>query len=239
MSISKPKPLAAFSYMSKVYITTEFAMAYFAVSRRTITGWINKGMPKYNEKDLSKSNLFILQEIEEWVKNNINQTQSKNARKNTEDTIDEPEEDMEQLFERFSKVDSNDKRKMLLKNPSLIEHFNKIEDFIKKFSLNREYDTKFVLRDDVKKGQQELASMFISFLKTAMPVLSKNLKNKTQDEIYHELDQYFKKQIRHLVKYLDKEYEVVVTHYELMELIKDLIVDGKKPIDIKNKLEEI
>lgn len=240
MSIEKPKELISYSYMGKIYVTTEFAAEYFNVSRRTITDWVKKGLNKYKEKELSKSNLFILKEIEQFYQDNINQTQSKNAKSKQNSNEDEnDEEDLEELFERFKNAEANEKRKMLLRNPALIEAFNKIEDFIKKFSLNKEYDTKYVLKDDVKKGQQELASMFISFLKTAMPVLSKNLQNKTQDEIYHELDQYFKKQIKHLVKYLDKEHEVVITHYELMELIIDLIVDEVEPIDIKNKLEEL
>lgn len=239
MSIDKPKELIAFSYMGKIYVTTEFVAEYFKVSRRTITGWVKKGLKNYKEKDLSKSNLFILDEVEKWVQENINQTQSNNAKSKDKPQDENEEEDLAEMFERFKAADSNEKRKMLLSNPALIEAFNKIEDFIKKFSLNKEYDTKYVLKDDVKKGQQELASMFISFLKTAMPVLSKNLQNKSQDEIYHELDQYFKKQIKHLVRYLDKEHEVVVTHYELMELIIDLVADEVEPIEIKNKLEEL
>ena len=240
--IEKPKLLTSFSYIGKTYVTTDFLVSYFSLaSRRTITDWIKKGLSPIKEKDLSKSNLFDLKETIKWVEENINKTQSSNAKKKTDITVEEELEDkLERLFEEFKKANTNEKRKMLFKNPNLIESFNKTEDFIKKFSLNREYDASYVLRQDVKDSQQSMASMFISFLKSAMPILSKNLQNKTQDEIYHELDNYFKKQITHLVKYISKEYEVIVTHHELIELIIDLIViDEVEPIQIKTKLEEI
>ena len=240
--IEKPKSLTSFSYMGKTYVTTDFLVSYFSLaSRRTITDWIKKGLSPIKEKDLSKSNLFDLKETIKWVEENINKTQSSNAKKKTDITVEEDMEDkLERLFEEFKKATTNEKRKMLFKNPNLIESLNKTEDFIKKFSLNREYDASYVLRQDVKDSQQSMASMFISFLKSAMPILSKNLQNKTQDEIYHELDNYFKKQITHLVKYISKEYEVIVTHHELIELIIDLIViDEVEPIQIKTKLEEI
>lgn len=240
--IEKPKSLTSFSYMGKTYVTTDFIISYFSLAdRRTITNWIKKGLTPIKEKDLSKSNLFDLKETIKWVEENINKTQSSNAKKKTDIIVEEELEDkLERLFEEFKKANTNEKRKMLFKNPNLIESFNKTEDFIKKFSLNREYDASYVLRQDVKDSQQSMASMFISFLKSAMPILSKNLQNKTQDEIYHELDNYFKKQITHLVKYISKEYEVIVTHHELIELIIDLIViDEVEPIQIKNKLEEI
>lgn len=239
--IEKPKSLTSFSYMGKTYVTTDFLVSYFSLAdRRTITNWIKKGLTPIKEKDLSKSNLFDLKETIKWVEENINKTQSSNAKKKTDNTEEDQEDKLERLFEEFKKANTNEKRKMLFKNQNLIESFNKTEDFIKKFSLNREYDASYVLRQDVKDSQQSMASMFISFLKSAMPILSKNLQNKTQDEIYHELDNYFKKQITHLVKYISKEYEVIVTHHELIELIIDLIViDEVEPIEIKTKLEEI
>lgn len=239
--IEKPKLLTSFSYIGKTYVTTDFLVSYFSLaSRRTITDWIKKGLTPIKEKDLSKSNLFDLKETIKWVEENINKTQSSNAKKKTDNTEEDQEDKLERLFEEFRKANTNEKRKMLFKHPNLIESFNKTEDFIKKFSLNREYDASYVLRQDVKDSQQSMASMFISFLKSAMPILSKNLQNKTQDEIYHELDKYFKKQITHLVKYISKEYEVIVTHHELIELIIDLIViDEVEPIQIKTKLEEI
>lgn len=241
MSIEKPKSIESFSYMGITYVSTEFLVSYFKLaSRRTITDWIKKGLTPTKEKDLSKSNLFDLRKTIEWVEENINKTKSNNAKKKTDEPeeLDE-EEKLEELFEKFTKANSNDKRKMLIQNPHLIEAFNKIEDIIKKMSLNKEYDNKYVLKDDVKKGQQELASMFISFLKSAMPILSKNLENKTQQEIYDELDKYFSNQINHLVKYLNQEQEIIVTHYELIELIIELVNDEVKPIQILNKMEEL
>ena len=115
-----------------------------------------------------------------------------------------------------------------------------IEDIIKKVALNKDFDTRYVLKDKVKKGQQEMASMFVSFLKTAMPVLSKDLQNKSQEEIYHELDRYFEKEILHLLTYISKEEQEIVTYYELTTLMTKIIANDKKTSkEIKEYFENL
>lgn len=225
--IAQKKEIICISYLGKIYVTKDFLMVHFGVSDRTITNWIQKGLEPIKDKNFSNKNLFILKDVEEWKEKNISQVKSDNAKGKTVE-VEVDDKDINHLFEQYKNGSSDEKRRLLLKEPQLIESFNKIEDIIKKEALNKEFDIKYVLKDNVKKGQQEMASMFISFLKTAMPVLSKDLQNKTQEEIYHELDRYFEKELKHLLLYITKEEQEVVSYYELTNLMTKVISENKK-----------
>lgn len=224
--IAQKKEITCISYLGKIYVTKDFLMVHFGVSDRTITNWIQKGLEPIKDKNFSNKNLFILKDVEEWKEKNISQVKSDNAKGKTVE-VEVDDKDINHLFEQYKNGSSDEKRRLLLKEPQLIESFNKIEDIIKKEALNKEFDIKYVLKDNVKKGQQEMASMFISFLKTAMPVLSKDLQNKSQEEIYHELDRYFEKEIKHLMTYIVKSEQEVVSYYEITSLMTKLISENK------------
>lgn len=237
--IEQKKEITCIAYLGKLYVTKDFLMIHFGVSDRTITNWIQKGLAPIKDKNFSNKNLFILKEVEEWKEKNISQVKSDNAKgKDTEVNIED--KDMNSLFDQYKNGTADEKRRLLLKEPQLIESINKIEDIIKKEALNKDFDTRYVLKDKVKKGQQEMASMFVSFLKTAMPVLSKDLQNKSQEEIYHELDRYFEKEIKHLLTYISKEEQEIVTYYELTTLMTKIIANDKKTSqEIKNILKQL
>lgn len=224
--IAQKKEIICISYLGKIYVTKDFLMVHFGVSDRTITNWIQKGLEPIKDKNFSNKNLFILKDVEEWKEKNISQVKSDNAKGKTVE-VEVDDKDINHLFEQYKNGSSDEKRRLLLKEPQLIESFNKIEDIIKKEALNKEFDIKYVLKDNVKKGQQEMASMFISFLKTAMPVLSKDLQHKSQEEIYHELDRYFEKEIKHLMTYIVKSEQEVVSYYEITSLMTKLISENK------------
>ena len=224
--IAQKKEIICISYLGKIYVTKDFLMVHFGVSDRTITNWIQKGLEPIKDKNFSNKNLFILKDVEEWKEKNISQVKSDNAKGKTVE-VEVDDKDINHLFEQYKNGSSDEKRRLLLKEPQLIESFNKIEDIIKKEALNKEFDIKYVLKDNVKKGQQEMASMFISFLKTAMPVLSKDLQHKSQEEIYHELDRYFEKEIKHLMTYIAKSEQEVVSYYEITSLMTKLISENK------------
>lgn len=225
--IEQKKEITCIAYLGKLYVTKDFLMIHFGVSDRTITNWIQKGLEPIKDKNFSNKNLFILKEVEEWKEKNISQIKSDNA-KGKDAEINIEDKDMNSLFDQYKNGTADEKRRLLLKEPQLIESINKIEDIIKKEALNKDFDTRYVLKDKVKKGQQEMASMFVSFLKTAMPVLSKDLQNKSQEEIYHELDRYFEKEILHLLTYISKEEQEIITYYELTTLMTKIIANDKK-----------
>lgn len=237
--IEQKKEITCIAYLGKLYVTKDFLMIHFGVSDRTITNWIQKGLAPIKDKNFSNKNLFILKEVEEWKEKNISQIKSDNAKgKDTEVNIED--KDMNSLFEQYKNGTADEKRKLLLKEPHLIEAISRIEDIIRKEALNKDFDTRYVLKDKVKKGQQEMASMFVSFLKTAMPVLSKDLQHKSQEEIYHELDRYFEKEILHLLTYISKEEQEIVTYYELTTIMTKIIANNKKTSqEIKEYFENL
>ena len=125
-------------------------------------------------------------------------------------------------------------------NQNRLDNFKKIEDIVEKEAKNKEYDSKYALVDNVKKGQQELASIFVSILKNSMPVLSKTLEDKNQNEIYHALDTHFKKEVTRIVKYINKNEDTIVTLSEVISYIVYLVsTEDISQSTILKKLKEL
>lgn len=225
----------------KLYVSTKFLKAYFNRTEKQIGRWKKEGMPvaKKPKEINQRGDYYILEVAISWVDININKTKSTNSRGANEDDFDL--EDEEKIFEIYASGNASQKRRLLLRlDQNKIDKFKKIEDIVEKEAKNKEYDSKYALRDNVKKGQQELASLFVSLLKNSMPVLSKTLENKTQDEIYHLMDRHFKKEVDKIVKYINKNQEIIVTLHEIIEVIVYLV--GEKEIEqseIIKKLEKM
>ena len=224
----KQVPIESFLIGDSLYVNTEFLCAYFNKSDKQVGRWKSQGMPVVTKKpkELNKTgNWFILDQVIPWVEINVNKTKSSNS-KGSEEEFDI--ENLEKMHDIYIKGNSNAKRKLLLRLPqNVLDNFKKIEDIVEKEAKNKEYDSKYALVDKVKVGQQELARMFISFLKTSMPVLSKELENKSQDEVYHALDRHFKKEVDKLLKYVITEEEDIATFDEIIQSILDAIVYKK------------
>lgn len=226
----------------KLYVSTKFLTAYFNRSEKQIGRWRKEGLPEATKpKEINeRSNYYILEEVIAWVDKNINQTKASNStRAKSEDNIDF--EDEEALFELYTNGNAQQKRKLLLRlNQTRLDNFKKIEEIVEKEAKNKEYDSKYALVDSVKKGQQELASIFVSILKNSMPVLSKTLEQKNQNEIYHALDTHFKKEVSKIVRYINKNEDTIVTLSEVISYIVYLVSteDISQSIILK-KLKEL
>lgn len=220
--------LESVSINEKLYVNTKFLSIYLNRTDKQIGRYKKGGMPSVTKKpkELNRAgNWYVLDEVIHWVDANINKTKSSNSKGlETDDNIDI--EDEEKMFEIYTKGNAQQKRRLLLRlDQNRLDNFKKIEEIVEKEAKNKEYDSKYALIDKVKKGQQELASMFISLLKTSMAVLSKDLENKEQDEIYHLLDRHFKKEIDKLVKYIQRDEEAVVTFDEVVSAIIEIVTD--------------
>jgi phage terminase Nu1 subunit (DNA packaging protein) len=212
-------------FKQKVYVNTKFLCAYFNRTDKQIGRWKKDGLPVFKKpKELNKrGDFYNLEEVIKWVDENVNKIKASNSKK-TDDEIDL--EDEEKLFEMYTNGTAQQKRKILLTlSQNRLDNFRKIEDIIAKEGANKELDSKYALVDKVKKGEQELASIFISLLKNSMPVLSKKLENKKQDEIYHELDRHFKKEINKIIKYIKTDEEVIVALVEIIDAIIQAVTE--------------
>lgn len=224
-----------------LYVNTKFLKAYFNRTEKQIGRWKKDGLPVATKpKEINqRGDYYILEEVIVWVSNNVNQTKASNSKSSDSEGVDL--EDEEKLFDIYSNGNAQQKRRLLLRlNQNRLDNFKKIEDIVEKEAKNKEYDAKYALKDDVKKGQQELASLFISLLKNSLPVLSSTLENKTQDEIYHLMDSHFKKEMQKIVRYINKHQEYIVTLDEVINFIVHLV--SEKDVEQKEiilKLDEL
>lgn len=224
----------------KLYVNTKFLCAYFNRTDKQIGRWKKDGLPILEKpKEINKrGDFYSLEDAIEWVDKNVNKIKAGNSKGMEENNEDDKLED---LFNRYKKGNATEKGKVLLNlDQNTIDKFKKIEDIIEKEAKNKEYDIKYALKDDVKKGQQELASLFISLLKNSMPVLSKILENKNQNEIYLAMDQHFKKEMNKIVKYIKTNDEIIVTLNEIIDYIVYLVAEQNiKQEKILNKIKEL
>lgn len=225
---------------NKVYVSTKFLCEYFNRTQKQIGRWKKDGLPvaKKPKEINERSDYFILEEAIAWVDANINKTKASNSKSNA-DNFDI--EDDEALFNIYTNGNAQQKRKLLLRLPqNRLDNFKKIEDIVTQEAKNKEYDSKYVLVEDVKKGQQELATLFISTLKNSMPVLSKTLENKSQNEIYHLMDRHFKKEIEKLAKYIKTDVDMKVKLNTVIEKVVEIVSEYSIGHDeVIKKLEEL
>jgi len=232
---------------TKLYVSTKFLEAYFNRSDKQIGRWVKEGMTKANKpQEINKrGNYFILEEVIRWVSVNINKAKARNSKSDYSGLEDETEDERIKreldIYEIYSRGTIKDKMKLMISLPrDTLENIQKMENIVEKSSKNREYDSEYVLRDKAKMGEQELASMFISFLKTSLPVLSGELENKQQDDIYLTMDRYFKKEMDKIVRYIKTNEEEIVSLAEVINFIVEMVSDKEiSQIEILKKLGEI
>lgn len=225
----------------KLYVSTKFLTAYCNRTDKQIGRWKKMGMPiaKKPKEINQRGDYYILDEIIKWINENVNQSKASNSKGHDTTSVDI--EDDEQLFQIYTNGNASQKRQLLLRLPqNKLDNFKKIEDIVEKEAKNKEFDSKYVLVEKAKKGQQELASLFVSLLKNSMPVLSKTLENKEQDEVYHLMDRHFKKEVEQIAKYINKNEKVIVTLNEVIDYIVYLVVNQDvEQKTILKKLEEL
>lgn len=237
--------IESYNINNKLYVTKLFLCAYFNKSDKQIGRWKSIGLKSIEKKPKEiniRADIFDLDYVIKWVNENINQQKSSNSKSSSSENDDNFDlEDEEKIFDIFTKGSANQKKRLLLRlDQNRLDRLKKIEDIIEKEAKNKEYDSKYALIDKVKIGQQELARMFISFLKTSMPVLSKELEQKTQDEVYHALDRHFKKEVDKLLKYIITEEENTTTLDEVIQVIIEAVVDRNiEQKDIIKKIEDL
>lgn len=223
---------------SELLITTDFLCAYKNVDRKTVSGWIKKGLPKH-KRDFSKSNLFMIDEVNEWQKINLNENKQRNSnsKKVGEEDLDEQEKSLEEIYEQYTKGSFEQKRKILMSLPqNMLDNFKKMEEILEKEYKNRESDKEWVRAEKPANAIRELVILFISSLKNSIPVLSKELEHKTQDENATILDREFGMIINNIRKTASLETDEEEKLITIIEEIKNRLLDGDT---VKNILERV
>jgi len=230
--ISKIEKLETYRYDGKVYVSTNFLAAYLNIDKRTITHWIKKGLEPIKNKAMSRSNLFVLQDVIVWKELNINTIQSNNGRgtksKNREDT------DVEVDYESLSTVEKREYLNRLDKNS--LDEKNTTEQIIEREGKNKVYDKDWVRKEKPSQTINALARSFISLLKNMMIEISKTGENKTQDEIYHLIDRYLMVEVNKLKRLIEDD-SANMDMYELHREILDMHNRGVEMSEIIKRLK--
>ncbi len=229
--ISKIEKLESYCFEGKVYVSTQFLAAYFNIDKRNITHWIKKGLEPIKNKTMSRSNLFILQDVVVWVELNINQTKSKNRKGNSDDDEDEEEVDYENL--------STSEKKEYLKKQSKnkLDELNTTEQIIERESKNKAYDKDWIRKEKPAQTIKALARSFIALMKNMMITVSKEGENKSQDDLYHLMDKYLNMEIGKFKKMLDSDANLDL--HELYQVIIDIHDTGTSIDEIIEKIKEL
>jgi len=233
--------LKAYEENGKVYVSTNFICAYKDVNRKTISDWVDRGMPKYKIKGVV-SNLFIIEEVDNWSNKNINENKQRNSKSSYDDSLSDEEKEiaeMERLYETYTKGSIEEKRRVLVVLPqNRLDNFKKMEEILEKEYKNRESDKDWVRTEKPSNAMREIINLFVSSLKNAIPVLSKDLEKKSQDENAKILDKEFGSIINNINKTASIEPEKDERLIDIITEVQDRLCDGESIVDILNKLKK-
>lgn len=229
--VSKIEPLESYNYDGKVYVSTQFLAAYFNMDKRNITNWIKKGLEPIKNKAISRSNLFILQEVEAWIEININKVKSNNRKGNGTDDEDKPVD-----YENLNIVEK--KEYLKAQNKNKLDELNTAEQIIEREYKNKTFDKNWVRKEKPSQTIKALARSFISLMKNMMITISKEGEQKTQDELYHLMDKYLHTEVLKFQKLLQDE-DASLDLYEFYQAVIDLHHSGVSLEEIVKKIEEL
>lgn len=230
--VSQIESLESYSYDGKVYVSTQFLAAYFNMDKRNITNWIKKGLEPIKNKAISRSNLFILQEVVVWVEVNINKTKSGNRKGSDSDDDDEEIVDFENLTYK-------QKKEYLRKqNKNKLDEWSTAEQIIERDGKNKALDKDWVRKEKPAQTIKALARSFISLMKNMMMTVSKEGAKKNQDDLYLLMDKHLHSEVQKLQRMLQDE-SATLDLYELYQMIIDIHDLGLPLEEIIKKIEEL
>lgn len=229
--VSKIEPLEAYGYDGKVYVSTQFLAAYFNMDKRNITNWIKKGLKPIKNKAMSRSNLFVLQEVEAWIEININKVKSNNRKGTGVDDEDKPVD-----YENLNIVEK--KEYLKTQNKNKLDELNTAEQIIEREYKNKTFDKNWVRKEKPSQTIKALVRSFISLMKNMMITISKEGEQKSQDELYHLMDRYLHAEVLKFQKLL-KDEDANLDLYEFYQAVIDLHYSGTSLKEIIQKIEEL
>lgn len=221
-------------FEGKVFVTTQFLTSYFNVETRTIANWNKKGLEFYKMRSLSKSNLYILQEVIEWREVNINNMQSMRTRKTPSGTSDEDLEGLD--YEDMSTIQKKAHLRKLDKNK--LDELNTAEQIIEREAKNKQHDNNWVRKEKPAQTIKALVRSFISLLRNMMISISSEGENKSQDDLYLLMDKYLFTEIGKFQKMLKDENAELDLH-EIYQVIIDNYDEGVSLDDMVKKIQEM
>lgn len=207
----------AFIIENKPLVTVEFIASYFGrKSKRPITNWIKRGMPKHN---LSTQNLmlFELEECIKWARENINEEKNHAINKNVDiDPTNNPYEDM--LLDDVPKHEAERRKEI---------------EAVKKLQMqNKALRGQFIDIDEVDKDMASLATMLLASMKNVEKSYPVEYANTSSQEMLDGLKSAHFAATDMLDRIIQKEFDCNETLYEIIHHVLVAIDNGKTPKQI-------
>lgn len=227
----------------KLYVNTKFLCAFFSKSEKQVGRWKKDGCPIEDKpKELSfRGDVFSLEKILHWYKENINQTKARATSRKNKDSIGEEYIDIDEQ-EVINDIQGKIKQanEMLqLKGTSQDEadRIKKILDGLTQAVKLGEQAKELIPKKDSENVIVEFAITLISGYKRDIKILPSELANRSEKEIRNILEKTYKANIETYRKRANSSILSKEKIYDIIERIMELL-DVMSVDEILKKLED-
>ena len=218
------KTAEVFFINKKLYVTAKYLEGHFDVSTRMIANYRERGM-EISEFSISQLNLYNLQNSIDWYENNIDKSNTKRTKKgDVEEESDEA---------NGTNVDDIDLGKATYAQSDQVK---KAEEAKQARIKTAEMMGKLISSDDIDKVSAELGAIHMANYQNDIKVLPSLLENKKKEDIDAFLQKHFKDRIGNVDRFLEREFDMDITIYDIFISFMELIDDGVEVSEILENL---
>lgn len=211
--------LESYEINGKVYVNTKFLSAYLSKSDKQIGRWKKDGCPVARKpKELKvRGDVFILKDVEEWVKYNIDKQKSQATQKTKEIELDDISE--EEMVEQLATIDQRVIRKLISMESALKKtkaDADKAEEDAQISKLKRQQlEGSLIEADDVDKSRYEQAIMHKTMIENQEKIFPIILEMKSSDEISHLLHEHNSDHLDLLDSQIEQKFKGDMSLYDI------------------------
>lgn len=220
----------------KLYVTTAFIAAYKNITTKQIGNYNKKGMPKYKMPNIS-TNLFIINEIDKWVGENINKAKSQATLRARTRNVEIPNTQSGDIDETVVDIQgkiSQANELLQLKGTSYedADRIKKILDGLIQAVKLGEQTKELIPKRDTEKVIIEFASTLISGYKRDIKLLPEECENRNRGDIRQILESNYKTNVEKFRKIAKSELLSDVKIFDIIEEVSELLLVGIEPLQI-------
>lgn len=208
---TKAEQCEVFEVGDKILVTKNFLCTFYKVGSRTVEGWTKKGLPVVEESPRGL-NLYELLKVIVWHESNIKRNSSK------------------KIIEGSTNEDLTGIR---IEDMSIeqITRWTAIQEYKTKELKYKKENEELVPADETDKVTAEIVASFVGFLRNSRANLSRDLENKTKEDIESYLDIHYGDYIEDMRKRVDVQGEDSITIYEFIDWVQNIGENYKEKIE--------
>ena len=201
----------------RLFVTNEFAQQFFGVVRRTITGWVGRGMPGKVQLD-SMVVVWDFAQMLSWHSQNIDSGKGMGAKHNA--LVAEVRSAANPRVADLSDVDPR------TADVETLERLKKYEDLKKIRLQNAELEGSLIPAEDQDRAMAEQAVIHLVQYQDDFEALPPALAMKSEAFIRQFLDQHYERRIDAVHSFITKEFDVPdKLHVKILEFIESCLVE--------------